>query len=58
MDRQKILRFRMDPRIMLKLRIMVESVIDDFLELLSQTTVKVILWIISMVAAFAAGLAF
>jgi len=58
MDRQKILGFHMDPRRMLKLRIMVEAFFDDLLELLSQPLVKVVLWLMSVAAAFLAGLAF
>ena len=58
MDRQKILKIRMDPRMMLKLKIMLEAVLDDFLELISNPVVKVVLWSISIIAAFAAGMAF
>ncbi len=58
MDRQKMLRIRIDPRMMLKLRIAVESFFDDFIALISNPVVKVILWLMSVVAAFAAGLAF
>ena len=58
MDRQKILKIRMDPRVVLKLKIMLEAVLDDFLELISNPVVKVVLWSISIIAAFAAGMAF
>lgn len=57
MDRQKILRVRMDPRRMLKLKIMLEAIFDDFLELISNPVVKVVLWLMSLFAAFVAGMA-
>lgn len=57
MDRQKILRVRMDPRMMLKLKIMLEAIFDDFLELISNPVVKVVLWLMSLFAAFVAGMA-
>ncbi len=47
----------MDPRMMLKLKIMLEAVFDDFLELISNPVVKVVLWLMSIIAAFAAGMA-
>ncbi len=58
MDRQKILKIRMDPQRILKLKIMLEAFFDDFLELISNPIVKVVLWSMSIIAAFAAGMAF
>ncbi len=57
MDRQKILMIRMDPRMMLKLKIMLEAVFDDVLEFISKPVVKVVLWLMSIITAFAAGMA-
>jgi len=47
----------MDPRMMLKLKIMLEAIFDDFLELISNPVVKVVLWLMSLFAAFVAGMA-
>ena len=58
MDRHKRLGIRMDPRMVLKLRIMGEALVDDVIELLSQSTVKAVLWLLSIIVAFVAGLAF
>jgi hypothetical protein len=58
MHRQKILGIRMDPGKVLKLRITVEALFDDLLGLLAQPLVKVVLWLMSVIAAFLAGLAF
>jgi len=58
MDRQKMLWIRIDPRKMLKLKITVESILDDSLDMISHPVTKAILWLMSIAAAFAAGLAF
>ena len=58
MEPQKIHRTWMDPGTTLKVKITVEAIFDDLLEFVSQPLVKVILWLMSVVAAFVVGLAF
>ena len=45
----------MDPRMVLKLRIMGEALVDDVIELLSQSTVKAVLWLLSIIVISGSG---
>ncbi|NIO07037.1 MAG: hypothetical protein GTO40_03225 [Deltaproteobacteria bacterium] len=58
MVRQRLAKMRMDPHKALKLRLTAEGMIDDILNLVSLPLVKVLLWLLSMAAAFGIGMAF
>jgi len=47
----------MNPQTTLKLRLTAEGMLDDFLNLISLPLVKAILWLLSVAAAFVAGMA-
>jgi len=46
----------MDPQKTLKLKLTVEGMLDDFLNLISLPLVKAILWLLSVASAFVAGM--
>ena len=56
MERQQLARIRMNPQTTLKLRLTAEGMLDDFLNLISLPLVKAILWLLSVAAAFVAGM--
>jgi hypothetical protein len=47
----------MDAQKMLKIKVTADTLWDDLLDLISLPLVKALLWLISMTAAFSAGLA-
>ncbi len=57
MERQRMARIQMDPQTTLKLRLTVEGMLDDFLNLISLPLVKAILWLLSVASAFIVGMA-